>query len=698
MANEVETGGKKIQYSLEQIMNAGFFGGRGDSKIPKEIETLIKGVNEKSEKELLNLVSGKNNGDTGVRFNRFATLKFLRLLFEIAKKVEDNEEEEKVIKTISSYLEKDDLTKMDSRAFFVIKLTNYLRDKFVGGDSFSVPILTGDIDFFKTYNDGVSHLFGNVALQKTAKCFLDFELAEFVSRFGGEEFVVLLKSNERENIHKLKTNIEAEMTNLFSELEEKGYDVYGKLLDVALKSRKAEVDDEFKNNKKFLYDKYRQHKRKIPFLYRAKMRYTLLLKRYSVFIELMLKQLDDKEKNEFKKDVCKKLSIGGATFGVLEVNCNPNDKILYKYKETVYKTINSNEENKKLFDECFPNFLRKEITYSEFIKKAEEFFNETNIDIVSILFEQMAGHIAQSSILLQEQQKHQKRGEVFVGEKVNLSELDSIGSALEVDRKTKDTFVFSEDQMRFLRNCYQDLRRGLKDKKTILNQIDELLETIERVAEKSDKKLKNTDNVKIILNHGLTDGLTGLFNGLFFEKLKKELKDKDFKKGGIVFLDMNFLKAFNEVGGHILGDIVLLKLADTLSDMDGCLPMRITKGEEFALLFTDGDGEKIKEKVEEIRDKVVKTMMEFFKEFKKEYSVDIEQMIKEWINKYIGVSVPDTVGGFTAAVIPFENIDTNSFGNNNVLGTLLQIADNIVKNAKLRGRRGEVFNFEEFLR
>ena len=48
-----------------------------------------------------------------------------------------------------------------------------------------------DIDYFKAYNDKFGHLLGDECLKKVADCILQAARYSVVSRYGGEEFVVL---------------------------------------------------------------------------------------------------------------------------------------------------------------------------------------------------------------------------------------------------------------------------------------------------------------------------------------------------------------------------------------------------------------------------------------------------------------------------------------------------------------------------
>jgi len=61
-----------------------------------------------------------------------------------------------------------------------------------------------DIDNFKKFNDKFGHLFGDKILKKTAK-FLKNSVRGFdiVSRWGGEEFTIILKGTNLEQAKKV---------------------------------------------------------------------------------------------------------------------------------------------------------------------------------------------------------------------------------------------------------------------------------------------------------------------------------------------------------------------------------------------------------------------------------------------------------------------------------------------------------------
>lgn len=90
----------------------------------------------------------------------------------------------------------DPLTGIANRRALSIEIERLYTRCGVDGDRLSVLVV--DVDFFKQYNDLYGHLKGDQVLQAVAGVLKDSILRphDFVARFGGEEFVVLLPYTE----------------------------------------------------------------------------------------------------------------------------------------------------------------------------------------------------------------------------------------------------------------------------------------------------------------------------------------------------------------------------------------------------------------------------------------------------------------------------------------------------------------------
>lgn len=106
------------------------------------------------------------------------------------------------LNSMSSQLERlsniDELTGLFNRRFF----NETYEKEWRNATRLQSPlgILMADIDFFKSYNDTFGHLQGDWCLKKIAQTIKESvkRPRDFVSRFGGEEFIVLLPDTDLE--------------------------------------------------------------------------------------------------------------------------------------------------------------------------------------------------------------------------------------------------------------------------------------------------------------------------------------------------------------------------------------------------------------------------------------------------------------------------------------------------------------------
>lgn len=114
---------------------------------------------------------------------------------------------------ISDLLHKDDLTGVYTKKFMYDSLTKELATTYKSYSFLSVIMI--DIDFFKRVNDTYGHLLGDEVLKDFVKiissCIKD-ENALF-GRFGGEEFILILKHNDVDKIKTLGKTILTSVEN-----------------------------------------------------------------------------------------------------------------------------------------------------------------------------------------------------------------------------------------------------------------------------------------------------------------------------------------------------------------------------------------------------------------------------------------------------------------------------------------------------
>lgn len=116
------------------------------------------------------------------------------------------------IRTIEQLSTVDMLTNVFNRRGFDERIGTEWHRAIREGESLSVLMI--DIDKFKNYNDTYGHLQGDLALQTVAEVIKQTlkRALDFVSRFGGEEFIVLLPNTDLDGAlvvaEEIRANIE----------------------------------------------------------------------------------------------------------------------------------------------------------------------------------------------------------------------------------------------------------------------------------------------------------------------------------------------------------------------------------------------------------------------------------------------------------------------------------------------------------
>ncbi|RCX12973.1 diguanylate cyclase with GAF sensor [Anaerobacterium chartisolvens] len=137
---------------------------------------------------------------------------------------------------------------------------------------------------------------------------------------------------------------------------------------------------------------------------------------------------------------------------------------------------------------------------------------------------------------------------------------------------------------------------------------DENVRLLDIIGQQVGIALENAELYQKMHELATIDGLTGIYNRLYFqERLQKEFSKA--QKGGynlsVAIFDIDHFKRFNDTFGHLFGDKVLKSIAGTVKDF-----LRSTDvfarygGEEFIILFPRTSTEEAYEKVEALRKKI----------------------------------------------------------------------------------------------
>ncbi|MGH7266613.1 MAG: diguanylate cyclase [Candidatus Rokuibacteriota bacterium] len=130
------------------------------------------------------------------------------------------------------------------------------------------------------------------------------------------------------------------------------------------------------------------------------------------------------------------------------------------------------------------------------------------------------------------------------------------------------------------------------------------------VAEHIALALANLRLQETLRSQAIRDPLTGLFNRRYMEEsLEREVRRSARSGGplGIIMLDIDHFKAFNDAHGHPAGDALLAALGTFLRAHVRAEDIACRYGgEEFTLILPDASLEATRERAQEVRDRVTK--------------------------------------------------------------------------------------------
>lgn len=123
-----------------------------------------------------------------------------------------------IYKDITKY-KQNDITEIDFTTKLLNKQTTfkqleeYLKSINEKPESFTLAM--ADIDFFKKINDTYGHLAGDEILKQISECLIkNIKGDDIVGRFGGEEFIILLKNTNLDNQKALLEKIRKDIDDL----------------------------------------------------------------------------------------------------------------------------------------------------------------------------------------------------------------------------------------------------------------------------------------------------------------------------------------------------------------------------------------------------------------------------------------------------------------------------------------------------
>lgn len=214
-------------------------------------------------------ISGNAQRDTSSRFLKAGANDFLYKPFnkeELKCRIDNNIKIVMLLDEIKNMAYKDELTKIYNRRYFYEIASKTFASKV--REDFDVSIIMLDIDHFKKLNDTYGHQTGDLVLQKFATLVKNnLRENDIVSRYGGEEFIVLLIGCDEKKAFMIAENkIRKEVEKLSFEDSNKKEIHF--TVSAGVSSRGDTLDEMIKNADNMLYKaKEKRNRVEAEFLY-----------------------------------------------------------------------------------------------------------------------------------------------------------------------------------------------------------------------------------------------------------------------------------------------------------------------------------------------------------------------------------------------------------------------------------------------
>lgn len=167
--------------------------------------------------------------------------------------------------------------------------------------------------------------------------------------------------------------------------------------------------------------------------------------------------------------------------------------------------------------------------------------------------------------------------------------------------------------------------------------------------------IENAKTIELIQKQSITDELTKFYNHRYFQETANIwIQDKKYIRFGIVMIDIDQFKIYNDLYGHASGDVALKRISEIIRNSTTSKEMLVRfGGEEFVVLYPDLTPEQVAARADEIRENVEQAFL-------------LSDDIREFLTVTIGIA----------------NYDVNG----NTLEELITKADKAVLQGKQSGR------------
>jgi diguanylate cyclase (GGDEF)-like protein len=169
-------------------------------------------------------ISSNNDEEINALFLKQGANDYIKKPFskeEFSCRINNSIEALENIQTVTNHANRDFLTGLYNRRYFYENMNNYIQEKEYIQEPFAIAMI--DIDFFKKVNDTYGHDTGDKVIIHLAEILSSTtNHRDIVSRFGGEEFCVVLKNINRFSAVEIFDRIreEVEATTVYSDKKE----------------------------------------------------------------------------------------------------------------------------------------------------------------------------------------------------------------------------------------------------------------------------------------------------------------------------------------------------------------------------------------------------------------------------------------------------------------------------------------------
>lgn len=206
---------------------------------------------------------------------------------------------------------------------------------------------------------------------------------------------------------------------------------------------------------------------------------------------------------------------------------------------------------------------------------------------------------------------------------------------------------------------------------------------LETIVNNAAAIIENAKTIEAIQKQSITDELTKFYNHRHFqETANKWIKEHRYHQFGLVLVDIDQFKIYNDLYGHSSGDIALKRIAEIITKVttENELLVRFG-GEEFVVLYPNLKPEEVFIKAEQIRDTV-------------EHEFLLSTDIREFLTVTVGISNYDVDGNTLEELITKADkavLQGKQSGRNKIIMYYENNAQNNTENSEVQNKIKDAF-------